>query len=143
MNKVSIYNKTIMIIISLTAIIIISIFLAKDQSGFFYGALVWLLLCIYIIITNLEVADIEIFGDALLLKKILSQTKLNLCELKIHNITIRRHPLFFLETSVGNFKINYTKNNYHQILELLRRNQFSELELFETKVKRYFLSLYV
>ena len=130
-----------MIIICLAAIIIAFIFLARNQSGFFYGALIWLLLCIYIIITNLEVADIEILGDALLLKKILNQAKLNLCELKIYNITIRRHPLFFIETSAGNFKINYTKNNYHQILELLRRNQFSELESFETKVKKYFLSL--
>jgi hypothetical protein len=131
-----------MIILCLIVIIIISIFLANNQRGFFYGALVWLLLCIYIIITDLQVADIEIFGDTLLLKKIFSQTELNLSELKIYNITIRRHPLFFIETSVGNFRINYTKNNYCQILELLRKNQFSGLELFETKVKRYFLSPY-
>ena len=142
MNKVSIYNKTVMLIIFITAIIIVSIFLAKNKSGFFYGALIWLLFCIYTIITNLKVADIEISGDILLLKKILNQTELNLCELRIHNITIIRHPLFLIETSAGNLKINYTRNNYHQIMELLRIKQFSELELFETKVKKYFLSLY-
>jgi hypothetical protein len=123
------------------AIIIVAVVLAKFQSAFFYFTLIWILLCIVIITTNLTLFDINISGDILVLKRILSQKRLNINDLKIYNVAIRRHPLFFLETSAGNLNVNYTNQNYQQMLELLRKTGFSGFEVFESKVKKYIINI--
>ena len=138
-NRVSIYRKTIL----MTVILIISLFLLvyflSIGTIFVYVATPWLIVCIIVIITNLSLYDIRQSGDVLFFTKILNKKEINLLSLKIYKITIRMHPYFFLETSAGNFNINYTKQNFQQLLELLRMKNFTGLNLFELKVNRYII----
>lgn len=92
-------------------------------------------------IINFTLADIEISANVLILKKLKNLMQINLSDLKINNITIRRHPLFFLETSTGNYNINYTNQNYQYILELLKKTNFIGIESFELKVKQYIINI--
>jgi hypothetical protein len=129
------------VFIGMLIIIGILIFLAKIQSGFFYLILTWLFGCIYMIIYNFTIADIYIEGDVLLLKKMLSQKKLNISGLKVYDISIGMGPFFFITTSAGFYNINYTKLNYQQILELLKRTQYNKIELFESKVRKCIINI--
>jgi len=124
----------------MVAIIIVAIILYKAQSAIFYGTLIWFFVCVINIVINLTIFDIKISDEVVFLKRMLSHKSLNLHALKINNITIRRHPLFFMETSEGNFNINYTRQNYQQLLELLKRNNPNIIELFILSVRRYILS---
>jgi hypothetical protein len=141
-NKVSAFYKSIKIIIVMIIIFIAAMyFFIKKYEFLFYGTLLWFLLCVNIIAVNLLLFDIEIFSDVVLLKRMLSYKKLNLHTLKIINIKIIRHPYFLLKTSVGNFNINYTKQNYHKILELLNTTKYSEIESFKMKVNTYIVDI--
>jgi len=140
-NKVSIFIMTIKAAIGMIVLIIVAIFLAILRTDFLYFVLLWILMCVYIIVYNFTIADIEIAGDVLFLTKMNSKKEINLSGLKIYNIVISMHPVFYIETSAGNINVNYTKKNYQIILELLRRNKFSGLELFESTVKRYIINV--
>lgn len=143
MNRISRYNKVI-IVVTITVIIvnIITMILTKEKTLYSIYFLLMMLLCIYTIINTFKITDIEISDGFLVLRILSSQKMINLDGLKIHNITIRIHPLFFMETSVGNFNVNYTNNNYQQILKLLEITKFKKTALFKKKVGNYIIQLF-
>jgi len=140
MIKVSKYNSLIIITASFVIIITVIIMCLVSFNPFFISiAIIWLILSINAIIVTFSLADIIISDNLLILVKIFGQENINLFDFKIYNITIRRHPYFFMKTSVGNIKINYTYENFQKISELLKKTDYRKLENFEVAVKKYIL----
>jgi hypothetical protein len=118
--------------------------LFKKNEPFFLGvSFIWLLICVVTIIETFTLADIEITDNILIIKNKIKIKKIDLSTLHIYEITIRRHPLFFMETTAGNFNINYTKYNYQQILELSKRIHFKGIELLKNEVDKNIILTFI
>lgn len=141
--RISKYSIKAIIIASIFLIAITVLLIFKGSSSFDY-ALISIPVLLFInvmIIIFLLLADIEILDNVMIVKKIYSQKEINLSNLHIYNITIRMYPFFFMETTAGNFSINYTKNNYQYIIELAEKTGFKGIELFKQKVAKYVVAL--
>jgi hypothetical protein len=116
--------------------------LSKIEPYFYIFIALVILSCIYLIIRTSRLADIKI-SDGILIVDILSkERKINLADLEIYDISIVQQPLFLMKTSVGNFEIDYTNDNYEQILELLRITNFRKLEEFKRKAENYNIHIF-
>jgi hypothetical protein len=138
-NKVSNLKETIKSTILMLCILLEIILFIKPDNGLIYFILLWTFLFVFIVIRNFTIFDMEIKNDIVFLRRILSQRELYLINLRIFDVITVRHPFFHLKTSAGNFKINYTNNNYQQILELLKRIAPHRIKLFELEVKKWYM----
>ena len=138
MNRIPRYNTSQIALASVGLIgTIIGMIFLKFESYFYIIFVLMILSCIYLFIKIFRLADIEVSGDVLTVDILSKERKINLVDLKIYDIKIVMHPLFLMRTSAGNFEIDYTNENYQQILELLRITSYNELELFKRKADNY------
>ncbi len=144
MNKTSSTNKFYLFIgiIAIVAIFVIfsfikNIFTLKLISLLFFAG------CLYGLFFYIKNNDIFIENDTIKLVSIFNIKKHNLKDCDVYTIGIVRGPLFVMKTSLGIFKVAYTRKNYNVIIEILEKGNKHRIKKddFIKKVRMYFFSL--
>jgi ABC-type antimicrobial peptide transport system permease subunit len=109
------------------------------KTNKFPMTLIFALLFLGSVINNLRIFDIYLFDDVVLLKGILNQKEINLLDLTVKTINVSVGPTFYVITSERDYVINYTNQNYQNLLDILKKINYSKIETFVYMVDRYSL----
>jgi hypothetical protein len=141
MNKVSIVSSSTRSCILLGIFFAGFLVLILIKSVVAYFCLIWIIGCIIKLISNFNIYDIYLNDGLINLISIKKNKQFELYSIKINNISIQRYPVFHLETNKGYFNINYTRDNYMEIINLLELLKYDNIEHFKGDVRTYIVCL--
>jgi hypothetical protein len=140
MNKVSIVSSSIKSCILLGIFFAGFLVLMVIKSVAAYFCLIWIIGCVIKLISNFNIYDIHLNDSTINLISIKKKWQIKSCDIKINNIIIQRYPVFHLETNKGYFNINYTRDNYSELLRVLEHLKYFNINKFKESVIGYIVS---
>lgn len=141
MNKTSTYKNQILMTILLILFIVGAIISYSLKSVIVYGFILWSVGCLFVIIQNFLLYDIDIHDNIVELKNMIRKKNLEMSKLQIFDVKVVRGPIFILDTNFATMRVNYTRVNYNWIIQLLELKKYKNVEIFQKKIRTslYFL----